>query len=529
MPLLYFIFGALLALPLVFEGAFFAVLSWVLAAPMVGLLMKRDAGGKVRKVYRDGILFFLGYGVTVFHWFIYLYPLEFTGMTKSAAVAVVIAAWTGLPLLQSLVLAGQFVIFILLRRLKFVEENKVLQPFLVTSLWVVFEWTQTLTWAGVPWGKLAMSQFGLLPMVQSVSLFGTYFLSFLIVLAGGFAALAVIEIRDGKKTRAVKCGVVIVGLFVSNFVCGIVLLSAYQDTGETVKVAAIQANINSSEKWVSGKTSRTFEALSALSRQAAEDGAQMIVWSETALPRVLTTDKYARQFLEDLVQETRTEYLIGTFTDDYDEDMETRSYNSVVRITPDGEIKTDPGEPYHKRHIVPFGEFLPMRPLIEIFIPPLAELRMFDNEIVNGTDSRLHETEIGCVASLICFDSIYEMLTRQSVLDGAEFLAISTNDSWFYDSAAVYQHNRHACLRAIETRRYVIRSANTGISSLINPTGEIEQFIEPLIEGYITGDVKLRSDITLYTRCGNVIVCCAISFMCAVPLIAKLKSKRGKR
>ena len=529
MPFLYLVLGVLLALPLVFEGAFFAVVCWGCAAPVMGLMMRRDCGGKMRHVYRDGMMFFLGYGVTVFHWFIYLYPLEFTGMSKPAAAAVVVVSWIGLPLLQSLVLGAQFVVFMMLRRLKFFEERKALQPLILAALWVIFEWTQTLTWAGVPWAKLAMSQLGATALVQSVSLFGTYFLSFLIVLAGGYIALAFDEMRSGRKSRAVKCAAVAAVLFFSNLICGAVLLATYEDEGESVKVAAIQANVNSSDKWEKGRTDRIFDALASLSRQAADDGAELIVWAETAVPRHIASDKYARQFLHDLAIETDAEYLVGAFTTDYGRDEETNSYNSIVHVLRDGEIKADAGEPYHKRHIVPFGEFLPLRPLIEIFIPPLAELNMFEDEIVNGTDSRLHETQSGKVGSLICFDSIYESLTRATVLDGAEFLAISTNDSWFYDSAAVYQHNRHASLRAIETRRYVIRSANTGISSLINPTGEVEQLLEPLVEGYITGDVKLRSDITPYTRTGNVIVWAAMLFICTVTAVGLIDKKtKGK-
>lgn len=510
---------------MIFDGAFFSVVAWIITAPAMYLLMTRDTSKSLKSVYRDGIVFFMGYGTAMFHWFIYLYPLEFTGMTKPAAVAVVLVAWIGLPLLQSLILAFQFVIFIRMKRMDFISSHKYIQPFILASLWIIFEWTQTLTWAGVPWSKLAMSQLGLIQSAQTVSLFGSYLLSFLIVLSGSFIALIYINIKQKKKLSAIVCGVTAVLIFSSNLICGAVLYNSYDDTGRSVRVAAIQGNINSSDKWGSDKLAKIFNVLYTLSHEAADDGAELIVWSETSIPHTLNLDMSTINFLKNLAYETNCEYLIGVFTNDYDKWGDTQSYNSIVYAEKNGTLHYGRGEPYHKRHLVPFGEYLPLKTIIEFFIPPLAELRMYDSTIIEGTESRIHSTESGKIGSLVCFDSIYEELARKSVKDGAEILAISTNDSWFYDSAAVYQHNRHACLRAIETGRYIIRSANTGISSIITPTGEIAEMLEPLVEGYVIGDVKLRDNITLYVHVGNLIVWCAMGFIAVLFAISALDGK----
>ena len=116
---------------------------------------------------------------------------------------------------------------------------------------------------------------------------------------------------------------------------------------------------------------------------------------------------------------------------------------------------------------------------------------------------------MGKVGSVICFDSIYESLILDSVRAGANLLCISTNDSWFEDSAAVYEHNAHAKLRAVETGRYVVRAANTGISSIITPTGKVTESLPPLVEGYILDGVYMISANTLYTMVGNVLVLAA--------------------
>ena len=159
-----------------------------------------------------------------------------------------------------------------------------------------------------------------------------------------------------------------------------------------------------------------------------------------------------------------------------------------------------------------------MRGLIETLIPPLAELVMSGDDVLWGEGAQIFEIEQGSVGSLICFDSIYEELTRESTLAGAELICLSTNDSWFTDSVALYMHNGQAQMRAIESGRYVVRAANTGISTVISSRGEVLGEKEPLVEGMVVSDVYLSQNQTLYTRIGNLFVylCLAILFLYAV-------------
>ena len=142
---------------------------------------------------------------------------------------------------------------------------------------------------------------------------------------------------------------------------------------------------------------------------------------------------------------------------------------------------------YAKRHLVPFGEYVPWRPLIEVLIPPLTEINMLSSDFAPGEGTALVSTPFGKVGGLICFDSIYECLTLDSVRDGAELLVLPTNDSWFTDSAAVYMHSAQARLRAIESGRWIVRSADTGISSVIDPRGRSHEELAPLVEGMAPG------------------------------------------
>jgi apolipoprotein N-acyltransferase len=143
--------------------------------------------------------------------------------------------------------------------------------------------------------------------------------------------------------------------------------------------------------------------------------------------------------------------------------------------------------------------------------------------MIAGDDTAIIEHSGIGFGSLICFDSIYDELSRESVLDGAEVLAISTNDSWFDGSAALDMHNAQSILRAVENQRYVIRAANTGISSIINTKGEIVSSLEADTEGILCGVLVANSRMTLYTYIGNCFV-----YLCILTYIAIVVAEKTK-
>jgi apolipoprotein N-acyltransferase len=169
-----------------------------------------------------------------------------------------------------------------------------------------------------------------------------------------------------------------------------------------------------------------------------------------------------------------------------------------------------------------------MRDLFELLIPQLTDLSMRDEDLTPGVGANVIELEEASIGSLICFDSIYDELARDSVRSGAEILTISTNDSWFVDSAALDMHNAQAKLRAIENRRYVVRAANTGISSMITPTGEVISSLDALEGGELTEEMGCREELTLYTRVGNLFVYLCIAFVCGVLAASTVNKFRKK-
>ncbi len=516
--LICLISGFVTALPFVFEEL--SLISWFALIPLFYI------AGKYRHPYRHGIVFSLGYYCTIYYWFTYLYPLDFAGFTKLQAVAIIALALTALPLLQGL---GTAFVPLLYKLLK--TKHKFLAPITAAALWVIFEWFQTLFWFGVPWGRLAITQAAIPAAIQGASLFGSMFVSFLIVLANGYFTLAFEKLKEENK--ACKHAIIGVSIIVINYAFGIISIAAYNkkeenDELDVVKVACIQGNIGSTDKWADGSTTNSLNVYTELTKQAAEEGdPDIIVWTETAIPCVMKNNQYIMEHMSSLASDCNAIIITGTFDTETDPDDRSivRSYNAMLAFYPDSTFSETS---YKKRHLVPFGEYLPLSNIVTKLFPSLAEINRFSDEVSPGTDSELFDTKYGKIGGIVCFESIYETITLDSVQDGAELIAIVTNDSWYKDSAAVYQHNSHAILRAVENGRYVVRAANTGISSIISPTGKVTEKLEPLVKGYIIGNVRFEDHRTLYSIVGNIIVPVCIVYCIAIGAIKVCSSIKPK-
>jgi len=517
--MLYLLLGAAFtALTLIFPQI--GLLEWITMIPlMIGVYrLCEDSTCSLKKAYGYGFVTVYVFYFIIYHWITYLYPLDFLGMDAGSSLAVIAAGWLGLPLLQALLGGFLFLLFRLLHKIGLFAQKPLLRPFLFAALWVIFEWSSTLHWTGVPWGRLALGQIKMLPMLQSASLFGSYFVSFLILAVNGLLAYAIVF---SEKRRF--CAFMAAGILAGNLGYSVMMrfLPAQERAEDFVCAAVLQPNIGSQEKW-SNAEGLTMERCEEFTRKAAEEGAELVVMPETVLPVELTNDDYASGFFSYLAREYDVYLIVGAFyTDANDEE-----YNALYLYSPDGEMSETV---YGKRHLVPFGEYVPMRDFVSLIFPPLADISMLSGDLMPGKDSALFETEWGRVGSLICFDSIYEQLNLDSVRDGADLMVISSNDSWFFDSAAIYQHQAQAQLRAIECGRYILRSANTGISTIIAPNGEILSWIDPLTEGYAVCQVRMLSRNTPYTVVGNLFVFLSIAFCAGLFCVGLVLKKREKQ
>lgn len=498
-------------------------LGWIALVPSAIAILRlaTDETVRLRRMYGIGLLFFWCYYAVVFQWFLALYPMEFTGMTKPAAAFVVCAGMFGLSFLQALFSGFSFVLLALAARSRAVRRFPMMLPFLCAAVWVLAEWFQTVGWWGVPWGRLAISQTAWLPAVQSASLFGSYFVSFLLLIVNFLIAYAILH-RKEKQVLRVSC-IVAAGLFVVNLAAGMILLSVNSDGGETHKVAAVQGNISSQDKWDIDSLPKIMEIYRKYSLEAAKDGAELIVWPETALPKTLSASSSLQDYVRSVAAESGAILMVGAF----DQSEDGLDENAVYTVYPDGRIDETV---YVKRHLVPFGEYVPLRNFVMAVFPPLAEVGMLEDDLAVGTDPGVVDIDgFGKVGSIICFDSIYDTLTRDSVLDGAELMVLPTNDSWFRDSTALRMHNAQAVLRSVESGRYLVRAANTGISSVISPVGEVKEQLGALQSGYIVSEVSLRDGLTLYTRIGNLFVWLCMAYVGGVIVFRVADTIRCRR
>lgn len=500
--------GVLTGLTVCFPAV--GLFAWVSMIPAAAVLMRLVKSEKHRfvSIYFYGFFFFMCYFATSWHWFFSMYPMSFTGLSPAVALIIILLAVLGIPFVQSVGFALLFPLFALVGRGKAARRAPCLLPLAAAALWAVGEWCQTLFWFGVPWARLAISQTRMLPEFQSVSLFGCCFLAFLIVAANFFVADSLFA--EDKKRLFAAVGA---GIFVFNTVFGCIALltvGAEEKDARRVRAAVVQGNISSTEKWGVDWYERTEESYMSLIEKAAGDGAELVVIPETVFPIYIENDASLRKKLSDAAKKNGLTLLVGTIT----RDEEGKQRNIVVAVTPDGEFHME--NYYSKRQLVPFGEYVPWRDFFTALFPPLADISMLDNDFTPGKSSAVFDTGEYKIGSAICFDSIFSSLLRESAQDGAEIIAIETNDSWFSDSAAVWMHEAQAKLRAVETGRYVLRAANTGVSAIIMPDGRVIGEIEPLVDGYLVEDVRIRNDRTVYSAVGDVFVLISALFVAGI-------------
>lgn len=490
--LLLFLCGSVTALPYVCEYLFF--LPYFSIVPLF-VIAKRK-----KSAYRHGLCFSMGYYLVVYHWFCYLYPMDFAGISKGGSVGVIALAWVGLSLLQAL---GTALVPVIYRRLT-VGRYWLFAPFAGAAAWCVGEWAQNLFWFGVPWARLSVTQHKILPLIQSASVVGSLGVSFIIVLIAAFLCEGYLRYVEGDKVRVPVLAAA--GIFVLNLVFGTVSLAIPRSSENTFLAATIQGNISSSDKWADNSVSASLNTYRLLTEKAVEStSAKLVVWPETVIVTDLNKSESTCNAISTLAKELDCYIAVGAFYADGDDD-----YNAIYLFHPDGSINESV---YKKRHLVPFGEYLPMADILYAVCPPLKSINMFDQPLTQGKDSELFDTKLGKLGALVCFDSIYENLSLNSVRDGASIIILSTNDSWYRDSAAVRQHNGHAVLRAVENGRYVVRAANTGISTLISDKGRVLSSLPPLTDGYTAAEVCTASYRTVFSYTGNLIV-----LLCAVYL-----------
>jgi len=484
-----------------------------------------------KRALRRYYFFFLIYHILIYYWFIRLYPFDSMGFDKGSAAAITALAWFGISMFHALIYTLAPFLFCLLRprRMNKGILRDVLDSALLASLWLLSQHLTSLGALGFPWSRLYITQYTALPVIQSSALFGGSFITFLIVFVNTLMACSVKrhgEECGGSDTRLVKRRyfplLLAIGVFVANLSFGAFRLAFYDNgSEETLDITLVQGNIVSGEKWQSGAAQKALDLYSSLTLKAFEEApADIILWPESAVPLRISEGSDLLKIYGELAEKCGAEFFTGAFY------VSSEKYggntNAIIQVG------TEPLRTYAKRHLVPFGEYLPYKEFFDTVLPDLGSLSQLSGGLIPGSDTGDLEYYGIKIGGLVCYDSIFPELARTTAEDGNEILFLVTNDSWYEDSAAVYQHLGQAVFRAVENGRYIARAANSGVSAMISDKGEVISSIPPLVPGTITEKAEIITRNTLYTLIGEAFMYSSFIFILLYPLLSLIRPKKDK-
>ena len=271
--------------------------------------------------------------------------------------------------------------------------------------------------------------------------------------------------------------------------------------GEPIRVGLIQGNVQQGQKWDPNLASTIFTDYLARSRQAIREGAEFVLWPESAAPFLFNEDTASADRVRALAREARVPILVGS------DEVEWRPtdrgrvpdkfFNSAFLVRADGST----AGVYRKMHLVPFGEYVPLQKLL-FFAAPLTEQV---GTFAPGLDPALLPVNGHPISVAICYEVVYPDLVRRFVAGGSEMLTTITNDAWFGPTSAPYQHFEQASMRAIENGRYMVRAANTGISGIVDPYGRVLERSDIFQATVLVGEARFLRTSTFYARHGDIL------------------------
>ncbi len=383
---------------------------------------------------------------------------------------------------------------------------------LVPALWTATEFARGRLFTGLPWVLAGYSQAHYLPVVQVADITGVWGVSYLVVFvnAAVYLGLRPFVRKDSRfPARAIAAAVAVVAIVL---VYGFVRISEVDSDVKGwpfMRAAVAQGSIDQSVKWDKSFQKETLDIYRGLTLKAARDGATLVVWPETAVPFFFDAERIKNGEVGSIARDSGSYLLTGAPSYNYNRETGKGAYyNSAYLVSPSG----DPVGRYDKTHLVPFGEYVPLKRLFPFFEKLTAPIGDF-SEGPGALPMKFEDEGIG---TLICYESIFPSIAAASVRNGSTLLVNITNDAWFGRTAAPYQHFEMAILRAVENRVFLLRAANTGVSGIIGPAGRVMQSSGLFEKTVLVGRVGFRrGTFTPYTRYGDVFAwgCVAASFI----------------
>jgi len=401
--------------------------------------------------------------------------------------------------------------------------RNLLIAFIAASAWVTHEWVRGWLFSGFGWNGLGVALHAQFPLIQIAEFTGVSGLSFAVAFANVIAVTTPLRLFAETKTHRMRphfdLTLTMVGII------GLLAFGLHRiqlpSPGKSIHVAAVQANVPQLEKFDPQFMDEVFGKFQRLSEIAlrTNPAPALLVWPESSMPEpVRDQNSKSYQFVRELSASSKADLMLGTLDID-----EGRDYNAVLLVSNGGEHI----QVYRKIHLVPFGEYIPLRHAFPLFAAIAGT--WVPGDFIAGTEHTvltLTDPDIR-IAPLICFEDTVADLARKFVLNGANLLVDVTNDGWFLQSSGSKQHVANAIFRCVENRRPMIRAANTGVTCFVNEFGRISQVLQDdtgntFHEGVLTGEISVpqNQELTFYTRHGEWFAeCCAAVTAIAIALM----------
>lgn len=372
------------------------------------------------------------------------------------------------------------------------------------ALWTALEYLRANLLTGFPWELLGYSQHGRLTLIQAADVTGVYGISFLVVTLNAAVFLLLCGIfrrrwQDVPLEPRAAGSVVLIALACLGGTAGygqwrLNRIDALMAAAPKPTVAVVQGNIDQARKWDPAFQAATVDRYLHLSLEALGGFPELIVWPETATPFYLHEPSPLTDRVVGFVGRAGAPLLVGSpFYQERDGKIDY--YNSAYLLDAEGDVAGR----YDKVHLVPFGEYVPLRrllPFVGKMVPQVGDFKPGRR----GTVLRWGDRRLGVQ---ICYEIIFPALARQMTANGADLLVNITNDAWFGRTAAPEQHFSMAVFRAVENRRTLARAANTGISGFIGPDGRVLARTGLFTGVAASQPVPLLTERTFYSRFGD--------------------------
>ncbi|MFO1462485.1 MAG: apolipoprotein N-acyltransferase [bacterium] len=388
-------------------------------------------------------------------------------------------------------------------------------------VWVAFEYLRGHVPAGgFPWGQVGYSQGGFLTFIQIADLFGVYGVTWVLVFLNESLAQAWQDFRWNRRARAGKTLAVALLFFLAVLGYGRYrMTNDFTAPTKTLKVGVVQGNIPQEEKWQRDAAGKILEIFQGGTAGLEQQGASLILWPEASLPYDVRYD--AAEIPYDLGLQ-QADILFGAISrPGHGTALHGSPYhNTALLADARGKLLGY----YHKRHLVPFGEYVPWKELFFFARKMTAQV----GDLLPGSEYYPLKYQGSLLGVLICYEDIFPEISRMMVEEGANVLINITNDAWYGRSSAAYQHQVFSQFRAVETRRALIRATNTGLSSQIDRHGRVLWQGGLFTREAFLASLPFYDDRSVYVRIGDVLPIAAL-ILTAVLVFIPLLRRKGRR